>query len=236
MLKLREVEVAYGHVRALAGVSIDVREGELVALLGANGAGKSSTLMTVSGIVRARSGSVTWGDADLTRAAPFDIVNLGIIQCPEGRRIFGGLSVIENLRLLAILYGLADGLKRAAQVCDLLGIDRPTTLVRSLSRGSQQRAALARALLHQPTLLLLDEPFTGLDLGAADGLGRILRGFCRDGGAILMTTHSAAEALRAADDAAVLAGGRLTTMSAVAGMDPEGLRAWYAAAAGGGAR
>ena len=87
----------YGHVNALSGVSIEVRDGELVALLGANGAGKSMTLMTISGIVRPRAGSVTYDGADLARASPYDIVRLGVIHCPEGRRIFRGLSVQENL-------------------------------------------------------------------------------------------------------------------------------------------
>jgi ABC-type multidrug transport system ATPase subunit len=150
--------------------------------------------------------------------------------------LYGGLSVIENLRLLATLYELADGPARAARVCELLGVDRPATLVRSLSRGSQQRAALARALLHRPAVLLLDEPFTGLDLGGAEGLARILREFCRDGGAIILTTHSAAEALRVADHAAVLIDGRLSAPRVLAGMDVETLRSWYVDAAGGGDR
>ena len=150
--------------------------------------------------------------------------------------LYGGLSVSENLRLLAILYNLPDGPEQAARVCDLMGVDQPTALVRSLSRGSRQRAALARALLHRPAVLLLDEPFTGLDPGGADDLVRILREFCREGGATIMTTHSAAEALRVADDAAVLAGGRLTAPSALAGMDPEALRFWYGEAITGGHR
>jgi len=150
--------------------------------------------------------------------------------------LYGGLSVSENLRLLAILYDLSDGRERAARVCDLLGIDQRTALVRTLSRGGQQRAALARALLHRPAVLLLDEPFTGLDPGGADDLDQILREFCREGGAIIMTTHSAAEALRVAHEAAVLTGGRLTAPSALAGMDPEALRSWYGEAAGGGHR
>lgn len=224
---------SYGRERVLRGVSLAMPAGRSLAILGPNGSGKSTLLRVLGAVVHPRRGRVSiYGDDPFTN--PSARRRIGFVG--HEPMLYGGLSVIENLRLLAILYGLSDGLERAAQVCALLGIDRPTALVRSLSRGSQQRAALARALLHRPTVLLLDEPFTGLDLGGADGLGRILREFCRDGGAVLMTTHSAAEALRAADDAAVLAGGRLTAMRALTGMDPEALRSWYGAASGGGSR
>src|SRR5512135_379187 len=99
MLKLEDVNVYYGDVLALKGISLEVGEGELVTLLGANGAGKSTTLMTVSGIQRPRTGQISYDGHDLTRLSAYDIVQMGIIQCPEGRRIFGGLSVLENLRM-----------------------------------------------------------------------------------------------------------------------------------------
>ena len=224
---------SYGRERVLRGVSLAMPAGRSLAILGPNGSGKSTLLRVLGAVVHPRRGRVSiYGDDPFTN--PSARRRIGFVG--HEPMLYGGLSVIENLRLLAILYGLSDGLERAAQVCALLGIDRPTALVRSLSRGSQQRAALARALLHRPTVLLLDEPFTGLDLGGTDGLCRILREFCRDGGAVLMTTHSAAEALRAADDAAVLAGGRLTAMRALTDMDPEALRSWYGAATGGGSR
>jgi heme exporter protein A len=224
---------SYGRQRVLRGVSLVMPAGRCLAILGPNGSGKSTLLRVLGAVVHPRRGRVSiYGDDPFTNLSARR--RIGFVG--HEPMLYGGLSVIENLRLLAILYGLSDGLERAAQVCALLGIDRPTALVRSLSRGSQQRASLARALLHRPTVLLLDEPFTGLDLGGADGLGQILREFCRDGGAILMTTHSAAEVLRAADDAAVLAGGRLTAMRALTGMDVEALRSWYAAATGGGPR
>jgi heme exporter protein A len=224
---------SYGRQRVLRGVSLVMPAGRCLAILGPNGSGKSTLLRVLGAVMHPRRGRVSiYGDDPFTN--PSARRRIGFVG--HEPMLYGGLSVIENLRLLAILYGLSDGFERAAHVCDLLGIDRPAALVRSLSRGGQQRAALARALLHRPTVLLLDEPFTGLDLGGADGLGGILREFCQDGGAILMTTHSAAEALRAADDAAVLAGGRLTAMRALTGMDPEALRSWYAAAAGGGSR
>lgn len=150
--------------------------------------------------------------------------------------LYRGLSVMENLRLLSALYDLSDGAERAARLCDHLRIDRPGALVRTLSRGMQQRAALARALLHRPTVLLLDEPFTGLDPDGADDLTRILGEFRRDSGALVVTAHSGAEALRVADDAAVLSAGRLTAPRALGGVNAETLRAWYAQVAGGAGR
>src|SRR5450830_528053 len=102
ILALKDVYVSYGHVQALKGIAIEVQEGELVALLGANGAGKSTTLMTISGILRPRSGSITYEGHDLAKISPNEIVQLGVIQCPEGLHIFGGLSVLENLWMGAV--------------------------------------------------------------------------------------------------------------------------------------
>jgi branched-chain amino acid transport system ATP-binding protein len=207
MLKLREVEVSYGHVRALAGVSIDVRDGELVTLLGANGAGKSSTLMTVSGIVRARSGSVTWGDEDLTRAAPYDIVNLGIIQCPEGRRIFGGLSVIENLRMGAMRRRDAraaradmDAVFALFPVLDLRRHQSGATL----SGGEQQMLAIGRALMAAPRLLMLDEPSLGLAPLIVQAIFKAIRELHSRGVTILLVEQNVRQALAVADRGYVL--------------------------------
>ncbi len=150
--------------------------------------------------------------------------------------LYRGLSVTENLLLFAALYELPDGPARAARLCDLLRIDRPTALIRTLSRGMQQRAALARALLHRPRVLLLDEPFTGLDPDGAGDLCRILEGFRQEGGAVVVTAHSEAEALRVADEAAVLVAGRLTAPRGLVDVTAEALRAWYAEVGGGSVR
>jgi heme exporter protein A len=214
----------YGRQPVLRSVTLTVPAGRCLAILGPNGSGKSTLLRVIGATLRPRRGRVRILGGD-PFADPSVRRRIGFVG--HEPMLYGGLTVSENLCLLAILYDLRDGPERTARVCDLMGIDQPTALVRSLSRGSQQRAALARALLHRPAVLLLDEPFTGLDPGGADDLGRILREFCREGGATIMTTHNAAEALRVADDGAVLVGGRLTIPSALGGMDPAALRSWY---------
>src|SRR5215212_4079584 len=157
MLELHDLHVAYGGIRALNGVSLRVNVGELVALIGSNGAGKSTTLKTISGLLRPRQGAVMFEGTDITRAAPDRIVGLGISHCPEGRRIFGGLTVRENLLLGAVqrkgdiqadlewIYGLFPILKQR------LGQNGGT-----LSGGEQQMLAIGRALMSRPKLLLMD--------------------------------------------------------------------------------
>ena len=210
MLKLREVEVAYGPVRALAGVSMEVRDGELVTLLGANGAGKSSTLMTISGIVRARAGSLSWDDVDLSRATPYDIVNLGIIQCPEGRRIFGGLSVIENLRMGAMrrsdqraARADMDAVFRLFPVLD----QRRHQSGATLSGGEQQMLAIGRALMASPRLLMLDEPSLGLAPIVVQAIFKAIRELHGRGVTILLVEQNVRQALAVADRGYILSTG-----------------------------
>ena len=215
---------SYGRQRVLRGVRLAVRPGRCLAILGPNGSGKSTLLRVLGAVLRPRPGRVRiHGDDPF--ADPGIRRRIGFVG--HEPMLYGGLSVLENLRLLAALYDLPEGPQRAARICETLGITRPAALVRSLSRGNLQRAALARALLHRPTVLLLDEPFSGLDLAGADDLCRILREVRRDGGAIILTTHGAAEALLVADEAAVLTAGRLSPPRALAGMDGEALRTWY---------
>lgn len=223
----------YGRHRVLRGVELVIPTGRGVAILGPNGSGKSTLLRALAAMARPQAGRIRVHGKD-----PFADPNVRRSVGFVGHEpmLYRGLTVIENLHLLSALYGLSDGPERARELCHLLRIDRPATLIRTLSRGMQQRAALARALLHRPTILLLDEPFTGLDPDGADDLCRILAGFRRDGGAIVVTAHTETEALRVADDAAVLAGGRLTASRALGGVTAEVLRAWYAEVAGGSAR
>ena len=212
MLKLEAVEVAYGHIQALAGVSLEVREGELVALLGPNGAGKSTTLMTISGIVRPRSGTLLYEGTDLAKASPFDIVGQGLIQCPEGRRIFGGLTVLENLRMGAVRRRDKDGVRRDLEsvlsLFPVLGRRRHQSGA-TLSGGEQQMLAIARALMGSPRLLLLDEPSLGLAPIVVQAIFQVIRELHRRGVTILLVEQNVRQALAVADRGYVLAEGRV---------------------------
>ena len=212
MLKLQTVEVAYGHILALAGVSLEVRDGELVALLGANGAGKSTGLMTISGIVRPRSGTLVYNGTDLIRASPFEIVGLGVIQCPEGRRIFGGLTVLENLRMGAVRRRDGVGVRRDLEyVFSLFPVlaQRRHQSGATLSGGEQQMLAIARALMGSPSLLLLDEPSLGLAPLVVQAIFRVIRELHRRGVTILLVEQNVRQALAVADRGYVLAAGRV---------------------------
>ena len=223
----------YGRQRVLRGVNLAVPPGGCLAILGPNGSGKSTLLRVLAAVLRPSRGQLRVCGRD-----PF--ADLRVRRCiglvTHEPMLYGGLSVTENLRLLGILYGLSDSAARAAAVCDLLHIDRRYDPLRALSRGVQQRAALARALLHRPAVLLLDEAFSGLDPEAADILCGVLRSFRRDGGAIVLTTHNPAEALSVADAAAALVGGVLAPPQPLDGMPLESLRTWYLDTAAGASR
>ncbi len=165
MLKLNDVHTYYGNIHALKGISIEVTEGEVISLIGANGAGKSTTLMTTSGVVPAKRGTVTFNGKDITHMAPDDIVKLGICQVPEGRRIFPYLSVAENLDMGAFLRDDKEGIKQDIDyVYGLFPIlaNRRNQSGGTLSGGEQQMLAISRALMSRPKVLLLDEPSLGL--------------------------------------------------------------------------
>jgi branched-chain amino acid transport system ATP-binding protein len=212
MLKLESVDVAYGHVQALAGVSIEVRDGELVTLLGANGAGKSTTLMAVSGIVRPRAGTLTYDGVDLARTNPFDIVRLGVIHCPEGRRIFGGLSVLENLRMGSMRRAEKQGVRRDIDwVFSLFPVlaERRRQAGATLSGGEQQMLAIGRALMARPTLLMLDEPSMGLAPVITAGIFKTMLTLREQGLSILLVEQNARRALSIADRGYVIETGQM---------------------------
>lgn len=240
MLRLESVEVAYGHVQALAGVSIEVRDGELVTLLGANGAGKSTTLMAVSGIVRPVAGSISYDGVDLAKASAYDIVGLGVIQCPEGRRIFGGLSVLENLKMgsmrRAKRSGIAADIEWVFSLFPILAQRRHQSGA-TLSGGEQQMLAMGRALMAQPRLLMLDEPSLGLAPLIVRSIFQVIRELHRRGVTILLVEQNVRQALAVADRGYVLSTGRVL----LEGTGPElathsELEAAYLSAAGGTAR
>ena len=165
MLKLEHVSTFYGNIQALKSISLDVEEGEIITLIGANGAGKSTTLMSVSGIVPPRSGKIDFEGTDITSEAPDDIVRRGIIQVPEGRHIFPGLTVQENLDMGALLRNDREAISKDLDyVYSLFPIlkDRRNQAGGTLSGGARQMLAISRALMARPRLLLLDEPSLGL--------------------------------------------------------------------------
>jgi branched-chain amino acid transport system ATP-binding protein len=212
MLALDKVDVSYGNVQALHGIDLRVEDGELVALLGANGAGKSTTLMAVSGIVRSRAGTITYDGRDITRESPFQIVSRGLIHCPEGRRIFGGLTVAENLRMGAVRRKDKTAARREAErvysLFPVLGRRRGQTGA-TLSGGEQQMLAIGRALMAQPRLLMLDEPSLGLAPIVVAEIFSVIGELHRQGVTILLVEQNVHQALAVADRAYVLETGAI---------------------------
>jgi branched-chain amino acid transport system ATP-binding protein len=215
MLELKDVHVRYGSIRALAGVSLRVETGELVALIGSNGAGKSTTLRTISGLLRATQGTISFEGADVTHAPSDRIVALGIAHCPEGRRIFGGLTVAENLRLGGVsrarsqTAAVAEDLEMVLQLFPLLR-ERLGQAGGTLSGGEQQMLAIARALMSRPRLLLLDEPSLGLAPLMVERIFETIAELKRQGRTILLVEQNVHQALDVADRAYVLETGRIT--------------------------
>ena len=213
MLELREVEVAYGNIRALKGISLQIDEGELVTLIGANGAGKSTTLKTISGLLRPKSGTVYYQGQPLDRLPPHMIVALGISHCPEGRHLFGRLTVIENLRLGAVQRRDHEAARRYIDyVYKLFPVlkERSAQLAGTLSGGEQQMLAIGRALMSHPQLLLLDEPSLGLAPMLVNIIFDTIRQLKREGATILLVEQNARLALDIADRAYVMETGRVT--------------------------
>jgi branched-chain amino acid transport system ATP-binding protein len=213
LLAIDALEVNYDAVAAVKGIDLVVGEGEVVALLGANGAGKSTTLRTISGLIRPRSGTIRFAGARIDRLPPARIVRLGIAHCPEGRRVFGGLTVAENLRL-----GAAARADRASLPADRERIYHLFPILRermhqpagTLSGGEQQMLALARAMMARPLLLLLDEPSLGIAPIVVQAIFRTLAGLKEAGVAMLVVEQNMALALDLADRAYVLTTGAVS--------------------------
>ncbi|MGW6704001.1 ABC transporter ATP-binding protein [Streptomyces sp. NPDC054956] len=211
MLELEDIDIHYGGVQALHGLSLSVRTGEIVVLLGGNGAGKTSTLSAVSGLVRPSGGRVLFEGEDITRAKPHEIVARGLVHVPEGRRVFSRLSVHENLQLGAYLVRRpAEVAARIDRVYGLLPklADRRAQAGGSLSGGEQQMVAIGRALMAAPRLLMLDEPSMGLAPGTAATVMGLVRDIKEQGTAVLLVEQNARAALRIADRGYVMDTGR----------------------------
>jgi len=228
MLKINDLRVSYGHIEVLKGISLSVEMGEIVALIGGNGAGKTTTLSTISGLVRPSAGTISWKGADIQNAAVETIVGSGLAHCPEGRRIFPGLTVLENLLAgtasrprnrrevdedLALVFGLFPRLKERLKQGGW-----------SLSGGEQQMLAIGRALMGRPSLLMLDEPSLGLaPIVIEQVFDRIVELNKRTGLGVLLVEQNSAMALEVASRAFVLETGVITLSgpSAVLADDPR---------------
>jgi branched-chain amino acid transport system ATP-binding protein len=212
LLDVKDLNVYYGAIHALQGISFNVNEGEVVTLIGANGAGKSTTLSTISGILRARSGKVTLRDKDISLTPAEEIVRLGISQSPEGRKIFAPLTVMENLEMGA--YTRSDkaeikrSLERVFKSFPRLK-ERQNQLGGTLSGGEQQMLAMGRALMAQPTLLLLDEPSMGLSPILVEEIFNIIQEINSQGTSILLVEQNAQMALSISHRGYVLETGKI---------------------------
>jgi len=211
MLKLQDVSVSYGMIDALKGVSLTVKHGEIVALIGANGAGKSTALMSISGVVPLRSGRVLYNGEDLSGYRTHEIVQMGISQVPEGRRIFPGMTVRENLEMGAFSGNSQNISKDIARVFELFPAlcDREKQLGGTLSGGEQQMLAIGRALMSRPKLLLLDEPSLGLAPIIARRILRIISEINQHGTTIFLGEQTANAALGLAHRAYVMETGTI---------------------------
>ena len=227
MLTLSGVHAGYGRASVLHGVSLEVGKGEVVSLLGANGAGKSTTLKTISGVVRAGRGEVRFGGQDITSAAPGAIVKLGVVHCPEGRQVFPDLTVRENLQMGAYARGSRKRVDKVLETFPALR-DRVHQPAGTLSGGEQQMLAIGRALMAEPRLLLLDEPSLGLAPLIVEWIFQIIAGFRDEGVSVLLVEQNAALALGVADRAYVLSHGEVRhSGSAEAVKGSEALRKAY---------
>lgn len=202
MLKIENLVVAYGGIEALKGISLEVEEGKIVTLVGANGAGKSTTLRTITGLVKPKSGTITYNGVNLLNMKTQDIVKLGITLVPEGRRIFPNLTVLENLKLGAYFRKDMDNIKRDLEwVYSLFPKlkERSWQMAGTLSGGEQQMLAVGRALMSKPKLLMMDEPSLGLAPLIVKEIFNIIKEIHNQGVTILLIEQNANAALHIAD-------------------------------------
>lgn len=217
LLDIKDLSVSYGPIKALKHVNLSVKEGSIVAILGANGAGKTTVLKKISGIVEADSGSITFGDTDITHVAPEKITKMGIVQSPEGRQIFSDLTVYENLIIGAFTVKSGEK-KRDAIIKENLELvyetfpvlkERKNQVSASLSGGEQQMLAIGRALMNTPKLLVLDEPSLGLAPMIVKDIFTIVQKLNKAGTTVLIVEQNALQTLKIADYAYVLQVGNI---------------------------
>lgn len=213
MLEIKNLEVCYGVIRAIKGISFEVNQGEVIALIGANGAGKTTILHTITGLVPAKSGSIIFEGKDLTKTPAHKIVSMGMAHVPEGRRIFQQLSVLENLKLGAYTRKdkneIAQSLKKVYERFPRLE-ERKNQVAGTLSGGEQQMLAMGRALMSNPRIILMDEPSMGLSPLLVSEIFDIIKVISEGGTTVLLVEQNAKKALSIADRAYVLETGNIT--------------------------
>ena len=213
LLEIKDLEVNYGVIKAMKGVSFDVNEGEIIALIGANGAGKTTILHTITGLIQAKKGSIVFDGKELTKTPPHKIVSMGMAHVPEGRRIFQQLSVLENLKLGAYTRKdkseIASTLKMVYERFPRLE-ERKNQVAGTLSGGEQQMLAMGRALMSKPRIILMDEPSMGLSPLLVSEIFDIIKVINESGTTVLLVEQNAKKALSIADRAYVLETGNIT--------------------------
>jgi branched-chain amino acid transport system ATP-binding protein len=212
ILRVDDIHTYYGSIHALKGISIDVREGEVVTLIGANGAGKSTTLRSINGLNRPRQGRIHFQGRDITNAAPHEIVKMGVAQSPEGRKLFPRMSVLENLEMGAFQRtdrsAIREDLERVYSLFPRLA-ERKSQTAGTLSGGEQQMVAMGRALMARPKLLMLDEPSMGLAPIFVERIFEIVQQINQQGTPILLVEQNALMALDVAQRGYVMETGRI---------------------------
>lgn len=213
MLEVKDLEVYYGAIHAVKGISLRVEDGQIVTLIGSNGAGKSTTLHTISGLIKPRSGNILFDGTDITGTPAHKIVASGLVQVPEGRHVFANMSVMENLDMGAYLRKDKDGIEKdKKKVFELFPrlFERKNQLSGTLSGGEQQMLAMGRALMERPRVLLLDEPSMGLAPLLVKEIFSIIKTINEEGTTVLLVEQNANMALSIADYTYVLETGRIT--------------------------
>lgn len=210
MLKVDDVHLSYGHVEALKGVSLEVKKGEIVVLVGANGAGKTSIMETILGVYQSKSGSVTFKGDNITNVSADRIVRKGIYLVPEGRGVFSSMSVLDNL-LLGAHHNLKNAKEKMSYVFDLFPIlgERKNQIARTLSGGERQMLAIARALMSNPQMIMVDEPSIGLAPKIVNDIFKILKNLNDEGYSILLSEQNVYKALKLAHRGYVLETGKV---------------------------